>query len=123
MTLCSEHVENYYGWIFCGCARDYLVVPIQWINDLKFERIVNNILNSSLKYRCFYSNRPEAQIGNIPNGEYAADFNAPLQEKYDDLAEACYISMLVTFYGKYSGWQKFLNISTKSVIILRCIYE
>lgn len=79
-------------------VRDYLVLPIQWYHDINFERIVNYLLVTSHRYRCFYSTEPRAWIDDKPNGEYEADFNAPLQDVFG-FPEACHIGILVKFYG------------------------
>jgi hypothetical protein len=86
--------------IYLVGVRDYKIFPMQWIYDLKFERIVNYTINSGHKYRCFYSNQPQALVNGEPSNEYAADFNLPLQNQFG-LGEACYFGLLLKFFREY----------------------
>lgn len=88
-----------YFVVYITGPRDYLVLPIKWISDLNFERIVNYLMITSHKYRCFYSFEQQAWNDGKPNGEYEPDFHAPIQNVYGN--RACYIGILVKYFGMY----------------------
>jgi hypothetical protein len=73
--------------------EQYFIAPIKWIQDLKFERIVNYILNSSLQYRCFCGSDAEAYgVEGTPNENYMPNFSSTDETKF-------YIVSLVKFFG------------------------
>lgn len=55
-----------------------VVLPAAWIMDIEkhTEKFVNNSLNRSQQFQCFYTTSEEAYIDGRPNENFAADFNS-----------------------------------------------
>lgn len=74
--------------------EQYYIIPKTWIQDLKFERIVNYTLNSSIIYRCYSGVEPNAYIEDVPNVEFVPDFGVVDERNIFD-------ATLGRFYGKW----------------------
>lgn len=60
--------------------EEYFVIPKKWVKNIRFEQIVNGIMNSSILYKCYCGDDDQAYttIGEKhrrPNLEYLPDFN------------------------------------------------
>lgn len=83
--------------------EEYFIIPKNWIQDLKFERIVNYLLNSSLKYRCYCGSNPAAFVDavihaklfkNFPNGEFIPNFSITDENEF-------FVASLVKYFGNW----------------------
>lgn len=85
-----------YFVVYSICDKEYFVIPKGWIQDLNFEEIVNDIINSILTYKCYCGNDENAYINvdgkRRPNLEYTPDFG---------IKHSCFTATLMKYYGKY----------------------
>ena len=80
----------------------YEVVPENWIKDveLHMEKFLNNSLNSSQKYICFWTNNVAARDHNgILRLDFPPDFNASISTAFP--ADGCYICRLAKAKCKF----------------------
>lgn len=77
-----------YYVVFLLEQRKHVVVPAIWIKDIQkhVEKFLNNSLNRSQKFLCFY--RPD---DGRPDANAAPDFES----------EYCFIGQLKRYFGKY----------------------
>lgn len=76
-------------------AREFLVLPEDWVQDLNSAKLKNYGRNSNQVFRAYYN------IG-IGDGENirAPDFNAPLVNSLGDVrGEACFKCRVKKFFG------------------------
>lgn len=81
-----------YYIVFILPAGRYVVVPENWIKDigLHMEKFLNNSLNSSQKYICYWSNSAAARdINGILRIDFPPDFDSVFSPLFP--AEGCYI--------------------------------
>lgn len=77
--------------VFSHEEKKYYIVPKNWIQDLRFECIVNYLLNTSFKYRCYCANEPNAFIDGAAIVDFIPDFS---------MADGFYLASLVKYFGK-----------------------
>lgn len=80
------------------------IVPKQWIKDIKLhkEKFINNSLNSSQTFICFYTNNAAAfDDDGVPIGNFVPNFNAPLRCNFQegDLLNGLYRIQLKAYKG------------------------
>lgn len=78
-------------------AREIVVVPENWIQDLNNAKLKNYGVNSNQNFLTFWSaNNGEANQNVQPN------FIAPLEYEYRaTVDEACYLCRILKFCGKF----------------------
>lgn len=71
--------------------KQNFIVPTHWIRDdsKHREKHMNNGLNCSQRYWCFYTNDPNAFVDNIPKTDYEPKDNAVKNNKNGDGWFAC----------------------------------
>lgn len=81
-----------YYVVFLLEQRKHVVVPATWIRDVQkhYEKFVNNSINRSQKFLCFYTTSEEAHIDGRPDENFVADFDS----------EHCFIGQLKRYHGK-----------------------
>lgn len=87
--------------VFLSEVKKLVVVPKEWINESEknWEKFVNNGLNSSQKFKCFYS---EGENAILPDGKPNSDYPPSFERKSDEFPnEGWYTAKLVMFKGKY----------------------
>lgn len=85
--------------------KKYAILPADWIKgiDDQFEKFVNNSINSSQKFLCFYTTNETAFINGEPDSNFEANFNLPLVTEInaDGSFEGCFYGRLKHFNGKF----------------------
>lgn len=74
----------YYVAFFTELNKN-LIVPKQWIKDIKMhkEKFYNNSLNRSQKFTCFYTNNAAAfDDDGIPNGDFVPNFGLGFAQNF-----------------------------------------
>lgn len=92
----------YYIAFFIDWKKN-LIVPKQWIKDIKKhkEKFYNKSLNSSQKFTCFYTNDPGAfGDDDLPNGNFAPNFNLRLTDNLNDSGSGLFLVQLRAYRGK-----------------------
>lgn len=81
-----------YFVVFLRELRKNVVLPSTWIKDIDkhYAKFINNSLNRSQLYLCYYTTNDEAHIDGRPNENFQADFNS----------EYCFHGKLKRYYGK-----------------------
>lgn len=85
-------------------TKTRVIIPKTWVFDVEnyWERWVNNGISKNEKFKCFYSNEPEALDGqNIPNQEYIPDWTVfPRCNDVDFPEHGCYDIKILHSTGK-----------------------
>lgn len=83
--------------------KKYAVIPCHWIhddNDEIWDKFINNGLNSSQKYLCYWASEIDsAEYRGSPNDFYEPNFEAPRSSVFP-CNEATYVCRIVKFRGK-----------------------
>lgn len=76
-------------------AREFIVVPDQWVYDLNTAKLKNNGKNSNQDFLVYCSfNNGEPNFAEKPN------FNAPLDFRFTGTIDACFLCRIKKFFGK-----------------------
>lgn len=84
-----------YYIVFILSTGKYVVVPENWIKDIAvhIEKFLNNSLNSSQKFVCYWTNNVAARDHNgIIRLDFPPDFDLPLSSEFP--ADGCYLCRL-----------------------------
>lgn len=77
-------------------AREFVVVPENWVQDLSNAKLKNNGRNSNQDFLIFWS-----AIDGEPNLHRVVNFNATLDSVYySTVNEVCYLGRIKKFFGK-----------------------
>lgn len=81
-----------YYVVFLRELGKYVVLPTTWIKDIDkhYVKFINNSLNRSQQFLCFYTTSEEAYIDGRPDENFVADFNS----------EHCFRGKLKRYVGK-----------------------
>lgn len=87
--------------------RKYLIIPVNWVKDLSWEKHVNRSLNRNQFYRCFYSTKEEAWKDGVPDNNFIPNFLAPIGTTFPT-EENCFVCRLAHYDGKQNPY--YLNL-------------
>lgn len=77
-------------------AREFVVIPEYWVQDLNNAKLKNYGKNSNQDYLIFWSANND-----YPNLPRAANFNANFDFQYHQtIDEVCYLGRIKKFFGK-----------------------
>lgn len=81
-----------YFVVFLREMQKNVILPMSWIKDIEnhFEKFVNNSLNRSQLFLCFYPEDAHAFVDGCPDENFEPDFNS----------EYCFIGKMKRYYGK-----------------------
>lgn len=86
----------YFVVIYLIRAREFVIVPENWVQGLNNAKLKNNGKNSNQNFLVFWS----ANNG-IANSTRAPNFNADLDYRYHPtIDEVCYLGRVKKFFGK-----------------------
>lgn len=88
------------------------ILPISWIKDVEnhFEKFVNNSINSSQKFQCYYTTDRNAFDENgVPRIDLEPNFDMHYVENIDDEFDGCFEGKLKKFKSKF----RFVTILNK----------
>lgn len=93
-----------YFVVYLSEPQRYAVIPCMWVydeNDEMWERFMNNGLNSSQHYLCYWAsaNESEAFLG-APRNFYQPNFAAARATQFP-CGEGTYVCRIMKFKGKY----------------------
>lgn len=78
-------------------AREYVVVPDNWVFDLNTAKLKNNGRNSNQDFLVYC-----AFAGGEPMFDKQPNFEAPFSSQYDpNIDEACFLCRVKKFFGRY----------------------
>lgn len=80
-----------------------VILPTSWIRDIDdhLEKFMNNSLNTTQKFLCFYTNDDSAfEESGAPKCDYPADFSLPRRNDLD--GPGCFLGKLKHFKGKFN---------------------
>lgn len=93
-------------------ARELLVLPENWIQDLNCAKLKNNGRNSNQDFRAYYYVEGHENF-------HPPNFNAPLHNSLQDVRnEVCFMVRIKRFFGKefkYIIYLKILNHISKLI--------
>lgn len=79
--------------VLIKCAKEYVVVPEEWIYGVNLESLLNNGVNSNRDMLIFWS----TNIRNVPNFMLEKSLEFPPTND-----QACYLVRVIRYYGKLS---------------------
>lgn len=96
-----------YFVVFSLDDKKCCVIPKNWIKDLQFEAIVNDVINSSRIFQCYFGFDENAwnEDFSIPNAEFKPDFGN------DDVKKGVIHAQLVKYFGKFIRIVLALNLN------------
>lgn len=81
-----------------------VILPSTWINEIDkhFEKFVNNSLNCSQKFVCYYTTNDAAFVDGRPKCEFKPDFSVDLVTEInpDGSFDGCFFGKLQHFNSK-----------------------
>lgn len=83
--------------VYINCAKKYVVVPDNWIYDVKMESLLNYGVNSNRNVLIFWS----SDFQNTPN--FCLDKSLEFPPRNN---QTCYLARLIRYFGKlfFSSW-------------------
>lgn len=80
-------------------TKQYFVIPVNWVQDLRWTNHINLSLNRCQYYRCYWTLDPAAWINNVPRNDFRPNFAVPIRNEFPS-QENCYICRLAHYNGK-----------------------
>lgn len=94
-----------YFVVYLEAIEKNVIVPAGWIDNIgeHLEKFINNGMNNNQFFLCYYTTKPEAFIGNIPDKDYEPDYFANFIEKVnaDDSFDGWFFGQTVYFSRKF----------------------
>lgn len=95
-----------YFVVFLRQLKKYVVLPAAWIKDIDkhYEKFVNNSLNRSQLFLCFFTSNEAAFIDGCPDNNFAIDFDSEIVDEInpDGTFNGCFLGKLKRFHGECS---------------------
>lgn len=92
-----------YFIVYLRQLKKYVVLPASWIKGIEnhFEKFVNNSLNSSQQFLCYYTSNQAAFVDDCPDHNFEPDFDSGMiaDTNVAQSFDGCFFGKLKHYHG------------------------
>lgn len=90
--------------VYLRALKKNVILPAEWILDIEnhLEKFINNSINRSQKFLCYYTSNDAAFLNGCPDADFKPNFSlAMITENSIGAFDGCFIGKLNRFFCKY----------------------